>query len=327
MTDAILTPSPPPHNIAAWLAAVLRAPAISPLGGDASARQYFRVQSEEKTYIAMQSPPTEKPAQFLAVQKILAAHQIPVPAVIHHTPDNKFILLEDFGDSTYFLAATKQNCHDLYTTAIRVLCTMQTLSPPANIPRYDEKLLRDEIMLYSEWYCRHYMQKPLTSTEEATFNRAADWLVQQCTSQPQVFVHRDYHSRNLMATTNGIGVLDFQDAVIGSYMYDLVSLLRDAYLLWDEQQQQQWLKQYYDFTAETTRTDEATMLRDFNIVGAQRGLKVLGIFARLWVRDGKESYLHDMPLVYRHLLDACCQTPELADLEILIRRLPPPCKS
>lgn len=311
--------------MARWLRRTAAATNIAPLAGDASARQYFRAAAANKTYIAMVSPDSEKPAQFLAARKMLAARGVRVPELIAADKRRGFFLLEDFGDDTYFLAAQRQNCGRIYAAAIRALVRLQT-PPPPPLPTYGETLLDGEMALYLEWYCARFLQQKMSGAGQKIFRRAADFLIKECRAQPQVFVHRDYHSRNLMRIKNGPGVLDFQDAVIGPAAYDIVSLLRDAYLMWPETRQKQWLALWRREAVAAgvlPKTDGKTVWRYFNAAGAQRGLKVLGIFARLWKRDGKKAYLADMPRVHFHLLAACRALPELAEMETLVKKLPP----
>ncbi|MGI9306266.1 MAG: aminoglycoside phosphotransferase family protein [Gammaproteobacteria bacterium] len=327
---AILPPPPSAGEIARWLRALpdgaFAAASAKPLAGDASARRYFRVAGAGESYILMHSPLSEKPAQFLAVRRFLEDNGARAPRIFAADEARGFFLLEDFGDRTYFAAARPGNCAPLYAAAISALVKMQTFPPPDFLPDYGEELLGGEIALYEEWYCARYLRMPLAAAAKKTFRRAAAFLIQECRAQPQVFVHRDYHSRNLMHVANGPGILDFQDAVRGPAAYDIVSLLRDAYIAWSDARQKKWLRQYREKAADAgvlPHADEETMRRDFNIAGAQRGLKVLGIFARLLLRDGKTNYAKDMPRVHAHLLAACRAVPELAALEILARRLPP----
>ena len=300
---------------------------ITPLAGDASARQYYRVRARDKTYIAMHSPKSEKPEQFLKVGRFLTKHKVRAPHVTIGNAGHGFILMEDFGDVNY-LSRTKDKA-GRYAAACRALIHMQTLRPPTWLPSYDERLLRREMTLYPTWYRRQLQQKPLSTAAQKIFRRAAAFVVHECAMMPRVFVHRDYHARNLMHIDGGSpGILDFQDAVVGPPAYDIVSLLRDAYVFLPLRRQYEWLEQYRREAvaagAPLPKSEDA-MRRDFNIVGAQRGLKVLGIFARLYLRDDKPGYLQDMPRVYKHLTAACRAVPELSALGEVVAEAPP-CK-
>ena len=318
---------PPAVLVRDWLKEILGTASIVPLHGDASSRRYFRVCWRQKKYIAMHSPLSEQPARFLAVRDFLSKHQTRVPNLIAEEAARGLILLEDFGAKDYLSALHDNSCNRLYAAASKALAHMQTLSPPSWLATYDDDLLRAEIMLYADWFRAQYVKKPLTAEEMKAFMRAADFIINACRQMPQVFVHRDYHSRNLMVVDNdGPGILDFQDAVTGAAVYDIVSLLRDAYISWSPRQQYAWLEEYRQTAtaAGVLLPNAADTRRDFNIVGAQRGLKVLGIFARLSHRDGKHGYLKDMPRVYAHLLFSCAERTELSALRDIIIAAPPP---
>ena len=321
--------SPPnlPVKFTRWLRRHAGEYEVKPLAGDASARQYFRIRTSDKTYIAMHSPKSEKPGEFVKVGRFLTKHEVRAPHIAVASAEQGFILMEDFGDINY-LSRTKDKA-GRYTAAWRALIRMQTLRPPTWLPPYDERLLRREMLLYPTWYCQKLRQEPLSAVAQKIFRRTAAFIIGEFTGMPRVFVHRDYHARNLMDIGGkSPGILDFQDAVVGPPAYDSVSLLRDAYVSLPLRQQYEWLEQYRReavIAGAPLPKSEEVMRRDFNIVGAQRGLKVLGIFARLYLRDGKPGYLQDMPRVYKHLTSACRAVPELSDLGEVIAELPP-CK-
>ena len=298
----------------------------APLPGDAGRRRYFRAVGGGKSFIAVHFPDSENPAQFFAVREMLSARGARVPEIAAADKRRGFYALEDFGDGTYYSAADSENCGRLYGAAIRALVRIQTPPPPDGLPEYGGPLLNAEMELYPKWYCARHLQKTMSRAELKIFRRAAAFLIKECRAQPQVFVHRDYHSRNLMRIKNGPGMLDFQDAVAGPVAYDIVSLLRDAYVLWPPARQEKWLRLYLRHASAAgilPDTKYPELLRYFNAAGAQRGLKVLGIFARLWRRDGKKQYLADMPLAHAHLLSACRALPELAELGEIAAKLPP----
>lgn len=320
--NSILTPPPPDNALCEWIGEVFGAAEIVPLAGDASARRYFRARRGADSCIVMHSPQSEKPAQFLIVREFLESRGIRAPRLIAADVGRGFIALEDFGGDDYLSVLSENNCGELYSAALRALIQMQSFAPPDSLPQYDETMLREEMNLFPEWYCARRLQKPLSGAAMKVFERAADFLIKECMNQPRVFVHRDYHSRNLMHIgESSPGVLDFQDAVVGPAAYDVVSLLRDAYIFWPQTTQNKWLEEYRRGAA---RNNAAELTRDFNVAGAQRGLKVLGIFARLYYRDGKDSYLRDMPRVRKHLLSACAALPELRGLSEIVLSPPPP---
>ena len=332
---SILTP-PPPDDIVLWIKKIFGNATIAPIAGDASARRYFRAQCGDRRCIVMHSPQNEKPAQFLMLRAFLESHNIRTPQLIAADSARGLIALEDFGNRDYLSLlsqpaadanpAADENpaADDLYSAALRALVAMQKLSPPPDLPEYDDNLLMREIALYPEWYRAHH--KPFSAAEQKIFDRAAAFLVREWKNQPRVFVHRDYHSRNLMYIgESSPGILDFQDAVVGPAAYDLVSLLRDAYIFWNAPQQKKWCEEYR-IAAEKSGAAPRTakdLARDMNIVGAQRGLKVVGIFSRLHYRDGKSGYLRDLPQAYFHLLAACDALPELQELAAIVRAAPP----
>lgn len=333
--NAILTP-PPPDFVVSWIGEVFGAAEIAPIAGDASARRYFRARRRGQSCIVMHSPPSEKPAQFLAIREFLESRGIRAPRLLSADAARGLIAMEDFGDRDY-LSVLSQNDERrsrenlspeiLITAALRALVAMQTSPPPPDLPEYDEALLVGEIFLFPQWHRARHLQKPLSAAETKVFDRAAAFLAREWRNQSRVFVHRDYHSRNLMHIgESSPGILDFQDAVAGPAGYDLVSLLRDAYIFWNPIRRKQWREEYRRLAKESgapIQSDARELEREINIVGAQRGLKVVGIFARLHYRDGKSNYLRDIPRAFRHLLFACDALPELKELAMLLRAAPP----
>jgi aminoglycoside/choline kinase family phosphotransferase len=215
-----------------------------------------------------------------------------------------FLLLSDLGDTTYLAALDAGNAQALYLDAIDALVRWQAASREGVLPPYDEALLARELALFPDWYVAKHVQRSLTDAQRASLAGVFRAVLDNSLAQPRVFVHRDYHSRNLMVTTPNPGVLDFQDAVYGPITYDLVSVLRDAYISWDEERQLDWAIRYWErarAAALPVPGDFADFWRDFEWMGVQRQLKVLGIFARLWHRDGKRAYLADMPRVMAYL--------------------------
>jgi hypothetical protein len=206
--------------------------------------------------------------------------------------------------------------------AIDALICLQLPSMPGVFPEYDRDLLLNELRLFPDWYIAKHLNVQLTEQQENTLNRMFDLILVNNLSQPQVYVHRDYHSRNLMAIEkNNPGILDFQDAVYGPVTYDLVSLLRDAYIFWDEERVIDWMVRYWERARRAglpINPDIDMFYRDFEFMGLQRHLKVLGIFARLYYRDGKDAYLKDLPLVMEYTYKTASRYPELSPLVRLL---------
>jgi len=277
---------------------------------DASFRRYFRVQLEDQSYIAMDAPPErENCAPFVHIAQLLikAVH---VPEICAHDMAQGFLLLSDLGDLTYLQELTDQPemAPRLYSEATDALIKMQRLQPPGNLPVYDEALLRYELDLFPDWYFAKHLSIDLSPGQKVVLEQIFTRILQNNLSQPTVLVHRDYHSRNLMVTAPNPGILDFQDAVLGPVTYDLVSLLKDAYIQWDEEQILDWTVRYWEKARQAglpIQDDFGDFYRDFEWMGVQRHIKVLGIFARLAYRDGKCGYLDDMPAVMCYLRKAC----------------------
>ncbi len=333
MTD----PSPPAadHRRAAledFVAGSLghRGFAIAPASADASFRRYFRIVPAspafgESSLIAMDAPPSHEDCRpYVAVAALLAAAGVHAPRVLADDLERGFLLLTDLGTTTYLDALDAGTAHGLYLDAIDALIRWQQSSREGVLPAYDEALLRCELDLFPDWYVARHLGHALTAAERATLERMFALVLASNLAQSRVFVHRDYHSRNLMVASPNPGVLDFQDAVHGPLAYDLVSLLRDAYIGWDEEQELDWTVRYWQ-RARAARLpvppDFHAFWRDFEWMGVQRQLKVLGIFARLAHRDGKAGYVADMPRVFHYLYRTCGRYDELAPLQRLLDTL------
>lgn len=273
----------------------------------------------------MDAPPeNEDCLPFLRVAGYLESMQLNAPRVLEANLDDGFLLLSDLGSRPY-LAALQQEpdaAPRLYADAIDALLRMQRRGAAfqSHLPPYDEKLLRFELSLFHDWLCGTHLGIEFTDDEEAYWQELCDRLVANALDQPQVFVHRDYHSRNLMVCDDNPGILDFQDAVEGPLTYDLVSLLKDCYVKWPADQVWQWALDFYQGLEGALResVDEAQFRRYFELMGVQRHLKAAGIFARLNHRDGKSVYLGDVPLTLSYVIDVAPRYPELAPLAKLI---------
>jgi aminoglycoside/choline kinase family phosphotransferase len=290
------------------------------LGGDAGFRRYFRYQTPSR-YLAVDAPPTsEDTAQFLAIARLIEGQAVRSPRIAAADPAQGFLLVEDFGDRLFFheviRAASAENANSLYQQALNTLLQLHRCpDDSALIPRYDRTLLRRELEIFSEWFAGKLLGHALDTSEQRLLDELFTQLEDNALAQPQTFVHRDYHSRNLMLLDDGsLGVIDFQGALWGGVTYDLVSLLRDCYLRLPAQQVTGWALDYRQqaITAGIIpAVSDAEFLRWFDWLGLQRHIKVLGIFARLCLRDDKTGYLQDLPLVIRYTLEVAEQYPEL----------------
>lgn len=279
---------------------------MTPASEDASFRRYFRfARLGGGTVIAMDAPPPQEDcAVFIRVAELFREAGVNVPAILARDVGRGFLLLTDFGASTFLDKLDAHNADTLYRPAIDVLVRLQAAGRPGVLPDYDHALLKREVDLFPEWYVQRHLQKTFTEKQGKALTGVMAVLLENNLAQPRVFVHRDFHTRNLMVTAAEPGVLDFQDAVYGPITYDLVSLLKDAYVEWTEAQVIDWTVRYWTGARDAglpVAADFGEFYRDFEWMGVQRHLKVLGIFARLWHRDGKERYLADIPRVLSYL--------------------------
>ncbi|NCF72458.1 MAG: phosphotransferase [Gammaproteobacteria bacterium] len=298
-----------------------------PASSDASFRRYFRLQTSHASFIAMDAPPTaEDCLPFVRIAGYLEAMQLTAPRIIEADIENGFLLLSDLGSEQYLsrLQSHPERAEVLYADAIEALLCMQRRGAAyqASLPPYDEDLLRFELALFRDWLCGTHLNLNFSDADERHWQACCDVLVDNAMRQPQVFVHRDYHSRNLMVMEQGNpGILDFQDAVEGPMTYDLVSLLKDCYVRWPAEQVRQWALTYYQKLSEATRqqVDEQQFFRNFELMGVQRQLKAAGIFCRLSHRDGKTAYLNDVPRTLSYIVELGSRYEELSFLVPLIR--------
>jgi hypothetical protein len=294
---------------------------------DASFRRYFRISTRGSSLIAMDSPPeVESLERFINIAERLRQAGINAPQVLACDLARGFALLSDLGQTTYLQALREREAEAdrLYGDAIRVLVAMQTRLAADDLPAYDGPFLRTELGIFPEWLVQRHLGLTLSADDERHWARTIDVLVRSALAQPLVFVHRDYHSRNLMLGAGGApGVLDFQDAVRGPLSYDLVSLLRDCYITWSPARVQRWVGVYLDLIAQTPLAagvpDRRAFMRSFDLMGVQRHLKAAGIFARLAHRDGKDGYLADIPRTLEHILGVDDRDTELAWLHGFLR--------
>jgi aminoglycoside/choline kinase family phosphotransferase len=319
------------ESLRQWLASVLGDAtfALTPASNDASFRRYFRIRFDggQASLIAMDAPPGHEDCRpYLHIAKVFAAAGVHVPAVHAHDLDRGFLLLSDLGDTTYLKAIGEDNADRLYGDALDALVRIQLASRSGILPDYSRELLARELALFPDWYIARQRSLELSPGQRQALEESFTILLANNLAQARVFVHRDYHSRNLMYTEPNPGILDFQDAVFGPVTYDLVSLLRDAYICWPEERVIDWCIRYWEKARRAglpVAAGFADFYRDFEWMGAQRQIKVLGIFARLCYRDGKDGYLRDQPLVMRYLRGVCGRYRELAPLARLLDELEP----
>ncbi|GAB5605164.1 aminoglycoside phosphotransferase family protein [Sideroxyarcus sp. TK5] len=284
---------------------------LAPASADASFRRYFRATfGDGSTRVVMDAPPQHENCEpFLHIGKLFEQAGTHVPHVYAHDLTQGFLLLSDLGNTTYLQALQTESPKQLYAAATDALIKIQLASKPDELPPYNEALLRRELDLFPEWYIGKHLGVTLNDKQKVKLEEVFQRILANNLTQPCVYVHRDYHSRNLMfVPDNNPGILDFQDAVYGPITYDLASLFKDAYIQWEEADVMDWLIPYWEKARKAglpVREDFGEFYRDYEMMGVQRHIKVLGIFARLYHRDGKDGYLKDMPLVMEYLHKAC----------------------
>ncbi len=311
--------------ITQWLKSDLGRPVerIEVASADASFRRYFRARDASgASWIVMDAPPDKEDIRpYLQVARLLESTGVHVPRVHETDLERGFVLLEDLGSTPYLSQlATPSRVEPLYGDALAALARIQALGGDAarELPPYDAAVLEREMALMPEWFCTRHLGLVLDDADRGLLRATFDLLVAEALAQPVVFVHRDFHSRNLMVIPKGNpGIIDFQDALAGPVGYDLASLLKDCYVAWPRERVEGWVSAHRQrlraagFAAGGGASD-AGVLRWFDLIGVQRHVKVLGIFARLWYRDGKPGYLADLPLTLDYVRDACGRHAELA---------------
>lgn len=282
-----------------------------PLLGDASFRSYTRLSWLGKSYIAAYAPPaTEKNHEFVAIAQLLEKANVSAPKILAVDYQQGFILQSDLGSVDLQAVLNTQTVDAYYQQAMQLIAQIQTVSCQ-DLPVYDCDLLQLELSLFQQWFVTELLDYSCSEEEQAMLNTSFDYLLQSALEQPQAFVHRDFHCRNILVTEQGLACIDFQDAVSGPVTYDLVSLLRDCYVVWSESEVNAWLDSFRSQHFPTI--DAEQFQRWFDLMGLQRHIKVLGIFARLFVRDGKDRYLSDLPTVIQYTLSVAQRYPELAE--------------
>ncbi|MHA3051435.1 aminoglycoside phosphotransferase family protein [Acinetobacter sp. ANC 4640] len=305
--------------IQTWLITVLRSDRfeISYLTGDASFRRYARVTLDHKSFMLMDAPPEKEDCvPFVRIDEFLDRHQVRVPHIVAKDLDAGFLLLEDFGDVLLSNLLNAETVDQYYLQSFKQLIQLQAIDGTQELPAYSYDKLKTEMRLLTDWMFPA-LEIQLSDTEHHLIESAFDLLANAALAQPQVIVHRDFHSRNLMQLGDNVelGVIDFQDAVIGADTYDLISITRDAYVQWQPERVYQWFEQFYALLPETAKQNRSfeQFKRDADFMALQRHIKILGIFVRLFERDGKSGYLKDLPRVMWYVLTESQAYPELAD--------------
>lgn len=298
---------------------------LSPASADASFRRYFRVAFADSTLIAMDAPPPQEDCRpFVRIAALMAEAKVHVPAVLAQDLARGFLLLSDLGTTTYLAALNAGNADQLFGDAIDTLIRWQLASRHDVLPAYDEVLLRRELNLFPEWYLGRHLGIKLNPSQAESLEKIFSLIVACNLAQPKVYVHRDYMPRNLMVSNPNPGVLDFQDAVFGPISYDVASLFKDAFLSWEEERVLDWTVRYWEKARRAglpVNADFAVFYREFEWMGLQRHLKVLGIFARICHRDGKPGYIEDTPRFLSYVRTVALRYAALAPLLRLLDQL------
>lgn len=298
---------------------------LTAASSDASFRRYFRWEGDGHSFVIMDAPPPqENCAPFVAIDHLLASAGINVPVIHAQDLERGFLLLSDLGRKTYLEIIGDDNADALFADAIDALLAQQQLPMQAPLPSYDAALLRRELELFPEWYVGRELKLTFTEAQQASWQRISQQLIDSALAQPKVLVHRDYMPRNLMHSAPNPGVLDFQDAVYGPVTYDITCLFKDAFLSWPQARVDGWLRSYWD-KAQAAGIPVQPKFEEFqrasDLMGVQRHLKVIGIFARICHRDGKPRYLTDVPRFFAYIDEVIARRPELAELGQLIGEL------
>ncbi|MEK1836520.1 MAG: phosphotransferase [Pseudomonas sp.] len=298
---------------------------LTAASSDASFRRYFRWEGAGRSFVVMDAPPPQENCKpFVDIAFLLAKSGINVPKIYAEDLDRGFLLLNDLGNKTYLDVIDSENADDLFKDALQALLAFQQLPMVAPLPSYDVALLRRELELFPEWYVKRELGIELDSAQQTLWQQVSDLLIDSALAQPKVLVHRDYMPRNLMLSEPNPGVLDFQDAVYGPVTYDVTCLFKDAFLSWPEERVRGWLEDYWQQAGALdipVQPDFEDFLRASDLMGVQRHLKVIGIFARICHRDGKPRYLGDVPRFFAYIDAVIARRPELAELGELLASL------
>ena len=291
---------------------------LTAASSDASFRRYFRWQGEGRSFVVMDAPPPQENCKpFVDIAAMLAKSGINVPKIYAQDLARGFLLLNDLGNQTYLDVIDGENADALFKDALQALLALQQLPMDEPLPSYDVALLRRELELFPEWYVKRELGVAFDARQQALWQEVSDLLIDSALAQPKVLVHRDFMPRNLMLSIPNPGVLDFQDAVYGPVTYDITCLFKDAFLSWPEERVLQWLAQYWENARHLAIPVQPVLqdvLRASDLMGVQRHLKVIGIFARICHRDGKPRYLADVPRFFSYIEAVLARRPELSEL-------------
>jgi len=298
---------------------------LTAASSDASFRRYFRWEGAGRSFVVMDAPPPQENCKpFVDIAFLLAKSGINVPKIYAEDLDRGFLLLNDLGNKTYLDVIDSENADALFSDALQALLAFQQLPMVAPLPSYDVALLRRELELFPEWYVKRELGIEFDASQQQQWQQVSDLLIDSALAQPKVLVHRDYMPRNLMISEPNPGVLDFQDAVYGPVTYDVTCLFKDAFLSWPEERVHGWLESYWQQAAALNipvQPEFEDFLRASDLMGVQRHLKVIGIFARICHRDGKPRYLGDVPRFFSYIETVIARRPELAPLQALLASL------
>lgn len=298
---------------------------LTAASSDASFRRYFRWEGGGKSFVVMDAPPPQENCKpFVDIAFLLAKSGINVPKIYAEDLERGFLLLNDLGNKTYLDVIDSENADDLFKDALQALLAFQQLPMVAPLPSYDVALLRRELELFPEWFVKRELGIEFDAAQQMLWQNVSQLLIDSALAQPKVLVHRDYMPRNLMLSEPNPGVLDFQDAVYGPVTYDVTCLFKDAFLSWPEERVHGWLQDYWQQAGALgipVQPDFEDFLRASDLMGVQRHLKVIGIFARICHRDGKPRYLADVPRFFAYIDAVIARRPELAELDVLLLSL------
>ena len=316
------------NSLQNWLTEILGTSAfnLKPASEDASFRTYHRLFLKNKTFIVMDAPPEQENCKvFIKITKKLRACDVNVPIIHNVNIEQGFLLLSDLGNDLYLNKLNKSSIYELYSDALSTLVAIQVLVNVGGVDEYDKSLLISEMNLFREWLIEKHLNIKLSDGQVKILTTLFDLLVNNALQQPKVFVHRDFHSRNLMVTKeNNPGIIDYQDAVYGPISYDLVSILKDCYIKWPKEEIDKWVDFYLNKLYEEKaqyRINRDEFVRWFDLMGVQRHLKASGIFARLSHRDGKHNFLEDIPRTLSYILDLKETYEELQSICIILEEL------